>query len=142
MIRRTPIYPDRSEELAFRRSAEQAQRAYFPITDPVFEVYPVAEPHTISVICFLRRHAYLIPILLEARPYLDTIFGQARCHLEIERDPEGGPGELFAVIDMQGAPEEGVKLLRRFDDEWFSRVAKRTHHRLNFTVDVHDPRAV
>lgn len=133
------IYQKSEEELAFRRARREAVRLFPPQElDQVFDLYGVSEPQVISVSGFLTAHPTLVFILLEGRRHLQRIFGQAPAYLELERDPDGGPDELFAVIVAKTGPKEALALLERFDKEWFSRVARRTKGLLNFTVDTHD----
>ena len=91
---------------------------------------------TIDELRFLSYHQYLFGVLAEAKPYLTRIFGNRRIHLQIERDPDDGSMELFAVIMVNGNPRKALDLLAQFEQEYFIAASQRTHDRLNFTVDT------
>ncbi len=135
-----PIYIDRKEEEAFRDAIAIASVDLFPPQklDDVFEYYGLRGGNELQVLDYLTRYRDLVSILLDAQPRIADIFGEVNTYLEIDEDPEGGFEELFGVISVDASPEDAIRRLDRFDDLWFSRVARATDGRLNFTVDTRD----
>lgn len=133
-----PIYMESGREEAFRDAIEAASRKLFPCLelDDIADYYGLTRAVDLRVLDFLTRYSYLIGTLLEARPHISHIFPTAEVYLEVHEDPEGGFEELFGVISVDASPEDAIRRLDRFDDLWFSRVARGTESRLNFTVDI------
>ena len=132
------IFPDADEERDFQKASEEAERELFP---PVLRLYRVPESQQFDIsdmIEFLVTNPDLTEILTAAIPHLESVFGKAYRYLELERDPDGGEEEIFAVILFRGIPERALELLRQFDELWFSEVAKNIDNRLNFTVEIED----
>jgi hypothetical protein len=138
------IYQDRGEERAFRRAVQQAESERLPSRDidEVFRLYGVPESQWVEISQFLAVRPRLVPALMEAVPYLERVFGQARRHLELEQDPEGGDEELFCVVLVKEEPEIALRLLSQFDDTWFSTSTRYVRRHLNFTVDAEDGQRV
>ena len=133
-----PIYMESKKEEAFRDAIEAASRKLLPRLelDDIADYYGSTRAVDLRVLDFLTRYSYLIDTLLEARPHISHIFPTAEVYLEVDEDPEGGFEELFGVISVDASPEDAIRRLDRFDDLWFSRVARGTESRLNFTVDI------
>lgn len=104
--------------------------------DGIFRLYSVADSQRAGICRFLRDWPRLTPVLIEAVPYLESVFGQARRHLELEQDPDSSFEELFCVVLAKGDPESALQLLWQFDDIWFSTASRTVQGRLNFTVEV------
>lgn len=132
------IYPDVEEEKAFRREFRSIRRKLLPSWSlrDVFKHYDMSARQATDVVTFLLAHGYLLSILLDAVPHIKQVFGQSPVYLEVERDPDEGFEELFAVVMIDAEPQKALALLAQFDREWFAQAAKRTRSRLNFTVDT------
>lgn len=132
------IFRDVGEERAFRRAKRDAERDFFPPgkIDEIFKLYGVSEAQMFEIIRFLSTQPRIVPVLIEAVPYLDKVFGQARRYLELEQDPDGGDEELFCVVLVKGEPEAALQLLWQFDDTWFTKTTRYVRRHLNFTVDT------
>ena len=135
-----PIYVESRKEEAFREAIGITSLDLFPPQklDELFEYYRLRGGNDLQVLVYLTRYPDLVSTLLDAQPHISDTFGDVNTYLEIDEDPEGGFEELFGVISVDGSPEDAIRRLDRFDDLWFSRVARATDGRLNFTVDIRD----
>ena len=136
----TAIYPNRNEEEDFRRATREAELILFPRheIDEVFRLYRVPESRFLEIFLFLLINPDVYRVLIEAVPFLERVFGDARRDLEIDHDAVGGFEELFCVVQVEKEPEQALALLRQFDDIWFPRTTNDIRSYLNFTVDTED----
>lgn len=101
-----------------------ALKYLYDFEDPV----PVGE--------FLKTHPFLVPILLEAIAKLRDLFGRGRFALRLvyEGDSPSEP-ELFAVAKTVLAPEQALKALDTFDEQWWLEASEPAAGKLNFSVE-------
>ena len=132
------IYRDTNEELIFQRAKFRAQRELFPPREieEVFRSYGIPESQLFEIIGFLISQPRLIPVLINAVPYLEEVFGEAKRYLELELDRDDGSEELFCVVLVVGEPEFALNLLSKFDNAWLPRSTAYIRRRLNFTVET------
>jgi len=71
---------------------------------------------------FLMSNFQLINTLKEAPDYISKIFGKVKVSLKLHQDPEEDFEGLFIIIKTHLSPEESIKLLNRFDEEWWLNV--------------------
>lgn len=133
----TVTYHDAQEEKEFRRGVASIGRI-LPSWDlhQIFQQYEMSVYQIPEVVRFLSVNAHLYPLLLQAMPHIRQIFGQSPVYLEVEKDPDEGFEELLAIVTVRSTPEKALVLLAQFDQEWFTKVARRTRGRLNFIVDT------
>jgi hypothetical protein len=89
---------------------------------------------------FLRVYPDAPDVLLEARPYIERVFGPTtQVVLEVTFDPDSesprGSEELFGNIRTSLPVEEALDRLNQFDSEWFLAQLARAGGRLNFNLD-------
>ena len=89
---------------------------------------------------FLRVYPDAPDVLLEARPYIERIFGPTtQVVLEVTFDPDSesprDSEELFGNIEVSLPVEEALERLNQFDSEWFLAQLARAGGRLNFNLD-------
>ena len=82
-------------------------------------VYEFQKPD--AVVEFLLENDFLIGLLEEAYPNIAAHFGQnSPVNLELVFDPDSGGGpELFGLVSTTLRPEEAMKRLDMFDEEWW-----------------------
>ncbi len=97
-------------------------------------VYEFKEPD--AVVEFLLGNAFLIGLLEEAYPNIAACFGQNfLLKLELVYDPESGDGpELFGFVSTTLRPEEAMKRLDMFDEEWWLEKSSQGRCKLNFDI--------
>ncbi|PKO20971.1 MAG: hypothetical protein CVU38_17310 [Chloroflexi bacterium HGW-Chloroflexi-1] len=88
---------------------------------------------------FLRVYPDAPDVLLEARPYIEKIFGPTtQVVLEVTFDPDSESHrdsvELFGNIQTSLSVEEALERLNQFDSEWFLAQLARAGGRLNFNL--------
>lgn len=91
-----------------------------------------------SVKQFLQNHPVVIPVLLDAKNVIVTIFGQTSVALEVVTDPEAQTGErqLFGYIDVSSlSPDVALERLDTFDRVWFSQQYMLLDGILNFNLE-------
>ena len=137
-------FAEAAEQKAFEKACQETARDLFPSRriDEVFSRYSLPESQIPNIVGFLSNHPSLIQLLVQAVPYLEEIFGDARRYLEIDQDPDGGFREIFCVVVVKSGPEQALRLLRLFDEMWSSNVANDADNLLNFTVDTEDDEPV
>ncbi len=85
---------------------------------------------------FLREHASLVNVLLEALPRVAHRFGQAsQIALEVVADPEDHDRKLFAFILTALPAEAALELRDQFDNEWWLDASERAQGQLIFDVE-------
>lgn len=97
-------------------------------------VYEFQDPD--AVVEFLLGNDFLIELLEEAYPNIVTRFGQNfSVNLELVYDPESGDGpELFGFVSTTLRPEEAMKRLDMFDEEWWLEKSSQGRCKLNFDI--------
>jgi len=103
--------------------------------DEVTRWYRVPEREKVED--FLGAHPEIVPVLLEARPYLEKQFGpKAVVELRIPFDYETGTrDDLFAYALTRIDPDEATDRMDRFWDDWWG-AAKDEHPDLPLNFDV------
>lgn len=97
-------------------------------------VYEFKEPY--AVVEFLLDNDFLIVLLEEAYPNIAAHFGQSfSVNLELVYDPDSGGGpELFGLVSTTLRPEEAMKRLDMFDEEWWLEKSSQGRCKLNFDI--------
>lgn len=97
-------------------------------------VYEFKEPD--AVVEFLLDNDFLIGLLEEAYPNIAAHFGQSfSVNLELVYDPDSGGGpELFGLVSTTLRPEEAMKRLDMFDEEWWLEKSYQGRCKLNFDI--------
>lgn len=73
-----------------------------------------------EILQFLKKHHFVIPVLLEAPDKICHYFPDAQLFLEVVSDPEGIDDamlELAICINLE--PDEAVDKLNKFQDDWW-----------------------
>lgn len=91
-----------------------------------------------AVLDFIGKNDFLLPLLLDAVPQIKKHFSRETFRLELLCDPETGNDELMLYIVTQQDPEMALKLLRKFDQQWWILNVVRSNNRLciHITYDV------
>jgi hypothetical protein len=86
---------------------------------------------------FLQAHPFLVPLLLEAHGKIAKYFGPSpEVVLEVIIDPEAEDDrELFALVRVDLSPDEAVRRLERFDQEWWLDASSQGCCLLNIDVE-------
>lgn len=88
---------------------------------------------------YISRHAFLVPVLREARVAIERVFGDAleRLRYEVFSDPETPePTEqLYLHIGSRLPAPDAFALLTRLDQEWWLDAIDRAKGRLVITVE-------
>lgn len=104
-----------------------------PVAEPTIELprlfAPVQED---GVRAFLRDHPFLLPLLVELRRQVDTLFGPwAPVLLDLRTDPDEGDTALFARIQSDAEFDESMRRLDRLYDAWWLDALPRGNDMLN-----------
>lgn len=87
---------------------------------------------------FIREHAFLVPLLLEARPAIERHFGrEARGVLRLFVDSEDLPAEpmLYAGVVTALSASEAAERLDHLDEDWWLDQSDRAQGHLCLTVE-------
>ena len=108
-------------------------RPLFP--DPLLaEEYALGDAPRVAA--FLRRHLFLLPLLLAAARPLEEHFPGASVVLDVRTDPDGdGQPTLVAAIAPHTEPEEAVAAFLRFFDAWWMDAEPEAHNKLVFVLE-------
>lgn len=81
---------------------------------------------------FLKKHPFLVPLLLEAYSKFGNYFGPyPQVFLEVVTDPEAPDDrELFALIYTSLTPDEALDRLERLDKGWWLEASHRSQGKL------------
>ncbi len=98
-------------------------------------VYKMEDPVAVSL--FLREHSFLVNVLLEAFPKLETYFGAgSSVILRVIEEPDApSEAELFAMVQTTLPPVEALGRLKSFDKEWWLEVSPQADCKLNFSIE-------
>ncbi len=90
----------------------------------------------IEILRFLERYPFLVSLLVEAYPYIETYFPLSLIFLTVVADPEEfGIEQLVAYITTDLGPDEATDLLSDFDKKWWLNSLKRAQGKLCITVE-------
>lgn len=91
----------------------------------------------VSLSVYLRRYPFLINLLLEAFPKLEAYFGLGTAiTLRLVEEPDASSEvELFAMVQTTLHPEDALRRLESFDQEWWLDASPRANCKLNFSVE-------
>jgi hypothetical protein len=89
-----------------------------------------------EIAAFVKEH-HLGRLLRQARKVIDQIFGEgAITKLELVKDPEDGFTALYCLIPVAGNWHRALRLLRRFDDLWWTAHSSEATLKLVFDVKL------
>ena len=85
---------------------------------------------------FLETHKFLVPLLIEAYPEISKHFPDSQVFLEIDTSPEetNNPS-LVAFIATNHSPDEALRKLKNFDEEWWLDSLDRAQRKLSINVE-------
>lgn len=99
-------------------------------------IYQFNDPQPVSG--FLRRHPFLVNLLIDAWPRIQSCFGSdAQAALELFKDPEevNGEGKLFVLVQTSLPANEALNRLEKLDQDWWLDATARSQGRLNIDVE-------
>lgn len=97
-------------------------------------LYTFREPP--KVVDFLEKHAFLVPLLIEAREQIKSHFPNTPCYLEVPADLEiPAHKELLLSIGTSLNSETAWPLMRQLDRDWWFRNSDRAKGRLVIDVE-------
>lgn len=98
------------------------------------EVFVLREPELIRR--FLRKHAFLVGLLKQARVKLQRYFGAAApLVLRLAQYPEENASELLLLIQTSLSASEALPLLDRFDEEWWLETLPKAQCKLTIKLE-------
>lgn len=103
------------------------------LRDDIRRLFVVADER--SVFDYLRSHRRVPSLLIESVPHLRRLFGDAALSLRATSD-EDGWDMLYATVRWAGEPEDALRALDRFDDEWWLAHSYPAGKSLTFTYDL------
>ena len=90
----------------------------------------------VDVTSFLEKHSFLTPLLLEAHQKIEEYFGPSSVSLEVSIDPDDASyEELWALIQTSLRAAEAVRLLTKFDEEWWLDASVSSQELMNFNLE-------
>ncbi len=102
------------------------------LTIPTLESKKIEQLYTLKdrepgeVLQFIKKHSFLIPLLLEAPQNIHQLFPNAPLILAIYIDPESSSqddDELVLRIKTDMDPEESIDVLEELDDAWWLKAS-------------------
>ncbi|MDI6781100.1 MAG: hypothetical protein QME49_03200 [bacterium] len=90
-----------------------------------------------EIISFIRKHPFLLPILVDAPVEIYRIFPRddVKLELELHHDSEEDYDELFVVIKSPYSPQKARKSMDKLDETWFLEIMDRTKNKLCITEE-------
>ena len=89
-----------------------------------------------AVTSFLEKHSLLTPLLLQAHGKIEEFFGSCTVVLESSVDPDDGNyEELWALIQTNLRAADAVRLLTKFDEEWWLDASVSSQELMNFNLE-------
>lgn len=86
---------------------------------------------------YLRRHDYVVSVLLEAPERIKSYFGRdAQVALEVITYPDDGDRKLFAFILTLPPVEQALNLRDQLDEEWWLEASERAQGQLILDVEL------
>jgi hypothetical protein len=90
-----------------------------------------------EVKAFLKRHCFLITVLLNALAQIKSRFGQeTQIALEVVHDPEDGDSKLFAFVLTSLSVSEALTMRDRMDEEWWLEASEGAKGQLILDVEL------
>jgi hypothetical protein len=85
---------------------------------------------------FLENNKFLILILLEAYFEIRKYFANTQVFLEVDTDPEvKNDQQLVAFIATDYSPDEALRALKQFDEDWWLDTLDRAQRKLCISVE-------
>lgn len=85
---------------------------------------------------YLRRHDYVVNVLVEAPEQIKSRFGRdTQIALEVITDPEDGDVKLFAFVLTPPPVERALDLRDQLDEEWWLEASERAQGQLILDVE-------
>jgi len=85
---------------------------------------------------FLETHKFLAPLLIEAYFEIGKYFPNPRVFLEVDTDPEeANDQQLVAFIAINCAPNEALRKLKQFDEDWWLDALDRAQKKLSINLE-------
>lgn len=85
---------------------------------------------------FLETYKFLAPLLIEAYFEIGKHFPNPRIFLEIDIDPEEtNDQQLVAFVATNYSPNEAIRKLKQFDEDWWLDALDRAQKRLCINVE-------
>jgi hypothetical protein len=106
--------------------------------EKIFREYAVDDNQKRDVEAFLASNPDLAPVLIEAKPHLERIFGQVPYYLRLEHDPEEEYDELSVFAKVRKTPIDAINLMDQFDKEWLVPFHSNVMGRLNFDTELYE----
>lgn len=103
---------------------------------PVLQHYSPLDDRRVDA--FLRKHPFLVSVLIDAVPQIERVFGAIKhLKLELTHDPEtvDDEGRLFIRIPTRLSWQEALGKLDSLDDSWWLEASRATDGRLCIDVD-------
>jgi len=86
---------------------------------------------------YLRRHDYVVNVLVEAPERIKSRFGRdTQVALEVITDPEDGDIKLFAFVLTPPPVEQALDLRDQLDEEWWLEASERAQGQLILDVEL------
>lgn len=129
-----PLAPDRPVLPPAAAPTAATTVADHRLIEHLADVYALQDG--LKVRAFLRRHPYLVPLLIDARQMISRHFGdEALVTLEVVQDPESEDDpELVAQIHTSAGSSEALHALQRFDEEWWLGALDRARCKLTIGI--------
>lgn len=97
-------------------------------------VYTFRETGT--VLRFLERNKFLVPLLMEAYWKIRKYFSDAHLFLEVDTDPEAtNDQQLLVFIATDYSPKVALHTLKQFDEDWWLDTLDRAQRKLCINVE-------
>lgn len=106
--------------------------------------YRFEEKEKVAIEGFLRRHPFLVQILLDAANKIDSYFHEAQVFLNIAIDYEttdnnakevGNDEELAVSIATSMSPQEAIEQLKLFYSNWWSSASKEAKGKISIGLE-------
>lgn len=91
-----------------------------------------------DIISFIKKHLFLLPILVDAPREIYCVFPKDDINLELElhHDPEEDFDELFVVIKSPYIPEKARQLMDELGERWFLNIMAQAQNKLCITEET------
>jgi hypothetical protein len=97
-------------------------------------IYSFRKPREVKR--FLETYKFLAPLLIEAYFEIGKHFPNPRIFLEIDIDPEEtNDQQLVAFVATNYSPNEAIRKLKQFDEDWWLDALDRAQKRLCINVE-------
>ena len=92
----------------------------------------------ISILYFLNKNAFLIPIISEAEDKINFFFKDELADITLEKflNPETGEEKIILTIILDTTPEKALERFKEFRNNWWLNVVKNTNWKLEIDIDT------